>query len=267
MKFILSFLVFVFMLVSCQSKPEYQEVECEELELIVEGLTTSCKSAYCKILNDRDPSIWDSIYEYQLQSIFQNIHSSLIEKDKIKLESNFIELKEKLRKREEPSMMMSYSLPPGNEHIGSISRFIYELKALRKVINFDNCLLINQLQIKSYELRLLNCLYGYVGVDVFTFNKCRPIVFGSQNSIDKNAVVNIAIGAYDSISGTTIKYCIDDSLRSPENMFGYWNKGTALIQLKLKGLDKGKHIIYGSIEIMEKGVENWENFQYEFEVK
>ncbi|MFT5602714.1 MAG: hypothetical protein ACI9N1_002974 [Flavobacteriales bacterium] len=264
MKFRLSFLVFVFMLVSCQSEVGGKIDECEELRPVVSNMITSIGAIYMGYesqFENKSDLVNHSIYK--LYEGFNDIKSATVDGDRDKLDQEFNTL-DKVLIEHYNSEIETYGdvITFDNAIFDSLYS---ELDQLYLDIDFDRCTEFTMLKIRSYELRMLSCLYGYKKPSPFNFNKIEPLSFsrGGELNVDDGLILFIA--AYDSLSPMKVRYWIDDSTRNDTTMRSFEAAvGTPLI---LSDIVPGKHTVYGDIAIEEMGVERWKNFTYDFITK
>ncbi|MFT5602062.1 MAG: hypothetical protein ACI9N1_002312 [Flavobacteriales bacterium] len=263
MKFILSFLVFVFMLVSCQSKPEYQMDECKELESVIDGIVATSTSIYKEYrdvypYNDRSEDFIFTIQKSfnEIDEIMASGNSDKFKKAFIDLDSLLFYYSDSIYYSSDESVMIN---------IDEFDELLEGLEELYYEIDDELCIQLNFLKTRTMELRILTCLYGYRRPNVFNFNKIEPVAFGPPSIKGKVPELKVMFAAYDSTSPMKIRYWIDDSTRNRSNMYVFESAaGSPIMRPDLK---KGKHTIYGDVAVQEMGIEKWKNFMYNFEVK
>ncbi|MFT5600691.1 MAG: gliding motility-associated protein GldM [Flavobacteriales bacterium] len=114
------------------------------------------------------------------------------------------------------------------------------------------------------ENKVITHLEKRVQVQTFNFNKIEPLAFAKKSLVPSGDTVGIKvmIAAYDSTEPMKLKYWMDDSLKTPENMKEFEAK--AGNELKIPGDVGGKHTVYGEIAVKEKGAVKWKNWKYDY---
>lgn len=112
------------------------------------------------------------------------------------------------------------------------------------------------------EKIILNNFNDQNDVPIFKFNKIEPLAFSSSSYINVGDSLNMAVmvAAFDSTSNTQIRYWLDDTLRTPDNMLE-----SSLNNLKLGG-GVGDHVVVGDIAVNSKHGIQWRPFTYKYSV-
>lgn len=119
--------------------------------------------------------------------------------------------------------------------------------------------------IATAENKAIAQLEGRVKVETFNFNKIEPLAFSEKSLIPSGDTIGlqVMIAAYDSTEKMKLQYWIDDSTKSPENMFPIY-EAAAGTKLKIPGDVGGKHTVYGNIAVEVKGTEEWKSWKYDY---
>ncbi len=99
-------------------------------------------------------------------------------------------------------------------------------------------------------------------VPPFVFNKIKPLAFSSTSYINVGDSLNMAVmvAAFDSTAQTEVRYWMDDTLKTPENM-----KVSNMNSLNFGG-SVGDHRIVGEIAVMTKSGKEWRPFDFNYSV-
>ena len=84
-------------------------------------------------------------------------------------------------------------------------------------------------------------------------------LFNIRDSIE----INLALSVFDTTVRYRIEYWIDDTTTKSSMYNDFYRDGV----LKIYNLSKGKHTVFGRMEIKKYGINTWIPFRYEFEMK
>ncbi|CAG5084384.1 type IX secretion system motor protein PorM/GldM [Parvicella tangerina] len=97
---------------------------------------------------------------------------------------------------------------------------------------------------------------------VFPINKVEPLAFASTSYLNVGDSLDMAVmvAAFDTTATPEIRYWVDDTLRTPENM-----KTANINSVKLGG-GVGEHRVVGEIAVQTKSGVEWRPFTYKYSV-
>lgn len=112
------------------------------------------------------------------------------------------------------------------------------------------------------EKIILNNFNEQNDVPPFVFNKIKPLAFSATSYINVGDSLNMSVmvAAFDSTAQTEVRYWMDDTLRTPENM-----KVSSMNSLNFGG-SVGDHRVVGEIAVMTKSGKEWRPFDFNYSV-
>ena len=124
-----------------------------------------------------------------------------------------------------------------------------------------------KVDVLTAESQAVDFFLSKIDAPSFSFNKIEPLAFSQTSYINRGDSIGlqVMVAAFDSMKPMKLRYWINDSTKSPDNMLKF-DSDDPMDKLVLKDMPSGEHVIYGNTAIEIKGKEEWEPWKFNFAV-